>query len=215
MHPLWDLPTRLFHWLLVLCVLLAWGSAEFERYTLHEWVGYTLIVLLLTRLLWGLFGSVHARFADFIAGPRAISAYLRGEGSPTPGHNPLGGWSVVALLALLLLQAFSGLFNSDDILFSGPLYYAADSEFRDLMGSIHDIAFNVLLGLVGLHVVVVCYHQFLKKDGMITAMIRGSAPGKAGREAPVAAWKALLLAAIVAALLWWGLAQAPQPQSYW
>ena len=215
MHPLWDLPTRLFHWLLVSCVVLAWVSAEFERYDLHEWVGYTLIVLLLTRLLWGLVGSVHSRFTDFIAGPKRIIGYIKGEGSPTPGHNPLGGWSVVALLSLLLLQAFSGLFNSDDVLFSGPLYYAADSDFRDLMGSVHDIAFNVLLGLIILHILVVCYHQFLKKDSMITAMIRGFAADRAGREAPVAAWKALLLVVIVAGLLWWGLEQAPQPQPLW
>ncbi|RLQ21523.1 hydrogenase [Seongchinamella sediminis] len=215
MHPVWDLPTRVFHWLLVLCVVLAWWSAEFERYDWHEWVGYALIVLVVTRLVWGLVGSVHARFSDFIAGPKRIAAYLRGEGSPTPGHNPLGGWSVVALLALLLLQAVSGLFNSDDVLFSGPLYYAADSGFRDLMGSIHDLAFNVLLGLVALHVLVVCYHQFRKRDGMITAMIRGAAAGRQGRAAPVAAWKALLLALLVAGLLWLGLEQAPQPQPLW
>ncbi|TDG11979.1 hydrogenase [Seongchinamella unica] len=215
MQPLWDLPTRVFHWSLVLCVSLAWWSAEFERYKLHEWVGYTIIVLLLSRLTWGFIGSVHSRFSDFIAGPARVVAYIKGKGSPTPGHNPLGGWSVLVLLSLLLLQAFSGLFNSDDVLFSGPLYYAADQQFRDLMGTIHDVAFNVLLGLVALHVLVVCYHQFGKRDGMITAMIRGSAGDRQGREAPQAPWKALLLAAIMAGLLWLGLEQAPQPQPLW
>ena len=215
MYPLWDLATRVFHWSLVLCVTLAWWSAETERYDLHEWMGYTMIVLLLTRLVWGFIGSVHSRFSDFLVGPRRVLAYVKGQGSPTPGHNPLGGWSVVALLFLLLLQAVSGLFNSDDVLFSGPLYYAADSEFRDLMGAVHEISFNVLLGLVALHVLVVSYHQWLKKDGMISAMLRGTAAGREGREAPVAVWKALIVAVLVAGLLWLGLEQAPQPQPLW
>ena len=215
MHPLWDLPTRLFHWSLPLCLIAAWWSAEEERYDLHEWIGYTLTVLVLSRVVWGLVGSRHSRFADFLAGPHAVLAYLRGQGSPTPGHNPLGGWSVVMLLLLLLLQAVSGLFNSDDILFSGPLYYAADAGFRDVMGTVHDVAFNLLLGLVALHVLVVSYHQWLKKDGMITAMIRGVAENRQGREAPVPWWWALLLVALVAGLLWLGLQQAPQPQPLW
>ena len=215
MHPLWDIPTRFLHWSLVLCVALSWWSAEAERHELHEWMGYTLIVLLVTRLVWGFVGSVHSRFSDFLTSPTRVLAYLQGQGSPTPGHNPLGGWSVMALLSLLLLQAVSGLFNSDDVLFSGPLYYAADSDFRDLMGVVHDITFNVLLGLVALHVLVVSYHQWVKKDGMISAMLRGSAPGRQGRAAPVAWWKAALLATVVAGLLWLGLEQAPQPQPLW
>ena len=215
MHPVWDLPTRLFHWSLPMLVGLAWWSAEYERYDIHEWTGLTLIVLLVSRILWGFVGSRHSRFSDFVTGPRAIVGYLTGEGSPTPGHNPLGALSVLALTGLLLLQAVSGLFNSDDIFFNGPLYYAADSDFRDSMGTVHDIAFDVLLGLVGLHVAVVAYHQWIRRDGMIKAMIAGSAEGKQGGAAPVAAWKALLIAVVVAGLLWWGLEQAPQPQPLW
>ena len=215
MHPVWDVPTRLFHWFLPLLVGLAWWSAEYERYDIHEWTGLTLIVLLVSRILWGFVGSRHSRFSDFVTGPRAIIGYLRGEGSSTPGHNPLGALSVLALIGLLLLQAVSGLFDSDDIFFNGPLYYAADSDFRDSMGTVHDIAFDVLLGLVGLHVAVVAYHQWVRRDGMIKAMIAGSAKGKQGAAAPVAAWKALLIALVVAGLLWWGLEQAPQPQPLW
>ena len=132
-YPLWDIPTRVFHWTLVAAVALAWWSAEQERYDIHEWTGYTVLVLVVSRIVWGVVGSVHSRFTDFVAGPGRVRAYLQGQGSPTPGHNPLGGWSVLALLTLLLLQAVSGLFNSDDVLFSGPLYYAAESGFRDML----------------------------------------------------------------------------------
>lgn len=215
MTPVWDLPTRLFHWAVVFIVALAWWSAEEERYSIHEWAGYSLLTLLLTRIVWGFIGSRHSRFSDFLAGPSSIVAFLKGAAPNSPGHNPLGGWSVVALLGLLLLQAVSGLFNTDDVFFNGPLYYAAEGGFRDAMGQVHDIAFNVLLGLVGLHLVVVFYHQWVKRDGMIRAMITGSAPGRVGQGPVTASWKALLILVVVAGLIWWGLEQAPQPQPLW
>ncbi len=215
MQSVWDIPTRLFHWALVVIVALAWWSAEEEKYSVHEWTGYTLLALLLTRIVWGFVGSKHSRFSDFVAGPSRILAYLKGTAPESPGHNPLGGWSVITLLSLLLLQAVSGLFNTDDVFFNGPLYYAAEGEFRDAMGQVHDIAFNVLLGLVGVHVAVVCYHQWVKRDGMIRAMIAGSAPGRTGQGPLVASWKALVILLIVAGLIWLGLEQAPQPQPLW
>jgi cytochrome b len=212
---LWDLPTRVFHWALVLCMALAWWSGEEGRNDVHEWTGYTLIVLVVSRIVWGFVGSRHSRFSDFVRGPGATLAYLRGEGSPTPGHNPLGAWSVLALLLLILLQAISGLFNSDDILFSGPLYYAASTSLRDTMGVIHQWTFDALLVLIALHVLVASYHQWVKKDGLIRAMLTGRTAHKAGLAAPVATWKALVIVALVAGALWLGLEQAPQPQPLW
>ena len=209
--PLWDIPTRLFHWLIVCCVPLAWWSAEEENYTLHQWLGYTIIVLVISRVVWGLIGSRHSRFSDFLVGPVKILAYLRGQGSDSAGHNPLGGWSVVALLLLLFTQAFSGLFNSDDVLFSGPLYYAASTEFRDAMGELHDIAFDALVVLIGLHILAVLYHQLRLKERLLQAMLKGSAVGREGRAAPAAWWMAVVVAGVVAVALWWGLQQAPQP----
>jgi cytochrome b len=209
--PLWDLPVRVFHWSVVCLVPLAWLTAEFDNYDAHQWIGYTVIVLVVTRILWGFVGSAHARFADFLVGPGPVLRYIRGEGAVSAGHNPLGGWSVLALLLLLLLQAVSGLFNSDDVLFSGPLYYAAESEFRDAMGVVHEIAFNVLLGLIGLHVAAVIYHQFRRGEPLVQAMVKGAAPGREGRVLPVSWWWALVILAGVALALWWGLAQAPQP----
>ena len=214
-HAIWDIPTRLFHWSIIICFGLAWWSAEFERYDVHEVTGKIMIVLLLTRVAWGFLGSEHSRFRDFVVGPGSVAAYLRGQPSVTPGHNPLGGWSVLALLGLLLMQAISGLFNSDDILFSGPLYYAASQPLQDLMGVIHEWAFDLLLGLVSLHILAVMYYQLWLKKQLIQPMLTGRATDREGRTAPQRAWKAALIAVVLAALLWWGLEQAPQPQSLW
>lgn len=209
--PLWDLPTRMSHWLIVCGVALSWWSAEFDYYTVHEWSGYTVIVVVASRIIWGFIGSRHSRFRDFLVGPARVKDYLKGRPAASAGHNPLGGWSVLLLLTLLLVQAGSGLFNSDDVLFSGPLYYWGSGEFRDAMGVVHEVAFNALLGLVCLHILAVLYHQLRRREQLLQAMLRGSAPGREGRAAPVPWWRALAVAALVALALWWGLAQAPQP----
>jgi cytochrome b len=214
-QPLWDIPTRVFHWVIVCCLPLAWWSAETQRYDLHEWTGYTVLVLVATRIVWGFVGSRHSRFADFLVGPGSVLAYLRGAPAASAGHNPLGGWSVMLLLSLLLLQAVSGLFNSDDVLFSGPLYYWANTGFRDAMGVVHDVAFNALLVLVSVHVAAVLYHQARRKEKLLQAMVRGAAEGREGRARPVPWWWAALVAIVVALALWWGLAQAPTPTLLW
>jgi cytochrome b len=212
-QPLWDAPTRLFHWLIVCCLPLAWWSGDAQNYDIHQWTGYTVIVLVISRLAWGLVGSRHSRFSDFLVGPTKVLAYMRGQGADSAGHNPLGGWSVLALLLVLLTQAVSGLFNSDDVLFSGPLYSAASTGFRDTMGQIHEITFYILAGLVCPHILAVLYHQLGHKEKLLQAMIRGSAPGREGRAAPASWWWAVLIALVAALGLWWGLAQAPQPVS--
>ena len=209
--PLWDMPTRVFHWLIVCCLPLAWWSAETDNYEAHEWIGYTVITLVLFRIAWGFLGSGHSRFRDFVVGPGRVLAYLRGGEAGSAGHNPLGGWSVLALLSLLLLQAVSGLFNSDDVLFSGPLYYAASTGFRDAMGVVHEVAFNLLLALVALHIMAVLYHQLVRGERLLGAMIRGRAEGREGILPSVPWWRALIILALIALALLWGLEQAPQP----
>jgi len=212
-HLLWDLPTRLCHWLLAACFVLSWWSAETENYRLHQWLGYTVIVLVVSRIVWGFVGSAHSRFADFLVGPGRIVAYLRGERSGGSGHNPLGGWSVLALLLLLLLQGVSGLFNSDDVFFDGPLYHAASASLRDTLGLVHEVAFDLLLGLVCLHILAVLYHQLWRRERLVQAMLRGRASGRSGRTAPVSAWRALLIVLLVALALWGALRLAPPPPS--
>ncbi|MDG2046367.1 MAG: cytochrome b/b6 domain-containing protein [Halioglobus sp.] len=214
-NPLWDIPTRVFHWLIVCCLPIAWWSAEEERFDVHQWTGYTVLVLVSSRILWGFIGSRHSRFTDFVVGPARLGAYLRGQGGRSAGHNPLGGWSVLLLLSLLLAQAISGLFNSDDVLFSGPLYYWADSDFRDAMGLVHDLAFNGLLALVCLHIFAVFYHQFKLKEKLLQAMLHGSALGRIGTEAPAPWWWAVIVVLLIGLALWWGLLQAPQSSLNW
>lgn len=210
-HALWDIPTRVFHWSIVILLPLAWWSAEEQDFDMHRWVGYSVIVLVATRVVWGLIGSRHSRFSDFLVGPAGILAYLRQGRSDSAGHNPLGGWSVVVLLLLLLAQGISGLFNSDDILYSGPFYYAAPDALRDAMGVVHEWAFDLLLGFVALHIAAVLFHQFVRKEPLLQAMVRGSAVGRQGLAPGRGWWWALLVSAIVAGLLWWGIGQAPQP----
>jgi len=209
--PLWDLPVRIFHWSIVCLLPAAWLTAELGNFEAHEWIGRTVLVLVLCRVLWGFVGSRHARFTDFLAGPGRVIAYLRGSAQTGPGHNPAGGWSVVALLSLLLMQAVSGLFNTDDALYSGPLYYAADTALRDFMGVVHEVVFNVLLGLVALHIGAVCFHQFRLGEKLVQAMWYGRAPGREGRASPVSPWLALVLSMLIGLALWWGLEQAPRP----
>lgn len=211
-HPLWDLPTRIFHWLIVCCVPLAWWSAEQEYYDVHLWTGYTVLVLVVARVVWGFIGSRHSRFADFLVGPRAALAYARGRGERGLGHNPLGGWSVLTMLLLLLAQSVSGLFNTDDVLFSGPFYTWAGGDFGDAMGVVHDVTFNALLAMIALHVFAVGFYQLRLKEKLVQAMVFGRAAGREGSGPAVGWWWAMLVTVLLALLLWWAVAQAPRPQ---
>ena len=210
-RPLWDIPTRVFHWSVVCLLPLAWWSADQQRFEVHQWAGYTLLVLVLSRFVWGIVGSRHSRFTDFLVGPAEAKRYIQGGGARSQGHNPLGRWSVMLLLTLLLAQAVSGLFNSDDILFSGPLYYWANSDVQSAMGVVHEVVFNALLALVGLHVCAVCFYQLHRREKLIQAMITGSAPGKEGLAPAVSKWRLVPILILVSAGLWLLIAQAPAP----
>ena len=214
-HLLWDLPTRCFHWGLVLCIACSWWTAEEGALEWPAWSGYAVLVLVVFRFAWGFVGSRHSRFSDFLTGPGAILAYLRGKGSPSPGHNPLGGWSVFIMLLLLLTQAITGLFNTDDVLFNGPLYYALDGDLRDTLGAIHEANFDILLAFIALHLLAVCWHQWVRREPLLQAMWRGAARGRAGSQALAPTWLAVLLLGVIALLLWATIALAPQPTVMW
>ncbi len=212
MHPVWDIPTRAFHWLLVIAVFLSWLSSELDWIDVHLWSGYTALTLVVFRLGWGVVGSLHSRFSDFLRGPKTILSYLRGEEPRRPGHNPLGGLSILALLTLVLAQAVTGLFNSDGLLFDGPLYYALDTPWSDRMGAWHETLFWVLVGFVALHLVAVLFYQFGKRQNLIGPMITG---GENGAAAPAGLLRALLVVAISAGLLALAVYFAPEPDLPW
>ncbi len=213
-EPLWDLPTRASHWLIVLAMPLAWWSAETQRYELHQWVGYSVLVLVIARLIWGFIGSHYSRFTAFLAGPAKVLRYITAGEWRGIGHNPLGAWSAMLLWALLVLQAVSGMFNSDDILFTGPFYYAADTALRDSMGAIHDWAFNVLLALIAVHVLAVLHHQ-RRGDRLLQAMFHGYSKNGDSGFAPTPARRWLAVLAALGGLLWWAVSNAPQPSPSW
>lgn len=165
----WDLPTRLFHWLLVLSVGFMWYSAQAGGGMLvwHLRCGLLVAGLIVFRLCWGLWGSDTARFSQFVRGPSSIRRYLQGSltENEQPGHNPLGALMVIALIAAVLLQATTGLFAADENTFtdSGYLNHLVSSDTGSLMRKIHVNFFNLLAALAGLHIVTVLAYKFLKK----------------------------------------------------
>lgn len=211
----WDLPTRLTHAALALLVLLQYGTAEWHWLSMdwHFRFGCVTLALVLFRVAWGFAGSQSSRFADFVRGPARVAAYLRAtlaqREARTLGHNPLGGWSVLALLLSLALQAVTGLFSSDDVTLFGPLAGRVSDATVALMTSLHKANQNLLLALVALHVGAVFAHLWLKRDNLIAPMLHGWKRWPTAvvlRFAP--GWRAPLLLAIAAALVWgvvaWG-----------
>lgn len=169
----WDLPIRLFHWALVLLIAGLWLSGKLNKLDHHMMMGTAVLALLLFRLAWGIFGSRTARFCHFVKGPRAILDYLRGFRVTTIGHNPLGALSVLAMLAVLTIQASAGLFTSDDIITQGPLAYLVSSKTVSQASTIHRIGFYVVLALVAVHLAAIAYYRFAKKDDLVTPMVTG------------------------------------------
>ena len=208
----WDLPTRLFHWTLVALIVLLYASGEYDLLDMrwHFWAGYATLALLVFRVLWGFAGSQTSRFAEFLRGPGAVIAYVRALGSGAAGgvgHNPLGGWSVIALLSCLLVQAVSGLFASDDIDNEGPLVARVSGYTVKWMTRVHHWNQSLLLALIGLHVGAILVYLLVKHDNLIRPMIGGrrrlANPVALRFAHPLLAWVVLIAsAAAVAALLW-------------
>lgn len=170
----WDLPTRLFHWSMVVVVAgaILTGLNGGNMMVHHQRLGVILVGLIAFRLAWGFLGSHTARFSSFVRGPGAIAAYLRGQWHGI-GHNPLGALSVLALLALFGFQAISGLFANDDIAFEGPLRTLVDKSTSDWITGIHASMLWWLLALVALHVGAVLFYAHAKKDNLVRPMLTG------------------------------------------
>ena len=174
----WDLPTRLFHWTLVVLMIIQWWSAEnSDTMDWHLRGGYVVLTLVLFRLIWGFMGSDTARFSDFLRGPGAALAYVkalvRGETPLYLGHNPMGGWSIVALLTLLLIQTGTGLFANDDILIEGPLYDWVSKSASDWLTTVHKLNFNLLLLVIAVHISAVLFYLLVKRENLIHPMLSG------------------------------------------
>lgn len=207
MVRIWDLPTRLFHWLLAALIAFSWWAHE-DHLNWHRMSGYAIAGLLVFRLWWGIAGSSTARFSGFLKGPRSILAYVKGGEPGAPGHNPLGGWSVAAMLLVLVAQVGLGLFAIDQDGFDGgPLTKYLDFDGGRLVAEIHGILFNVLLGLIVLHLAAIGWYAARKKN-LIGPMITGKGAVAEGAPAPVFAplWRLLIglaLAGGTFGLLYW------------
>ncbi len=171
----WDLPLRLFHWSLLVCVAGLFITVKIggDAMKWHFYLGYFALALLLFRLVWGVMGSRYARFASFPPNFAAAWRTLRGASHPTVGHNPLGAFSVYALLASLTFQAISGLFSNDDIAAEGPLAVKVSRALSDQITGLHKINEKIIIALVLLHLAAICYYRFVKKEALIKAMLTG------------------------------------------
>ena len=175
---IWDLPLRLFHWLLVGLVVFSWYSIEVEEnLDWHFISGYCVLFLLLFRLLWGFLGSYYARFKNFLFGPSEILNYAKNLMGKTEthyaGHNPLGSLSVFALLLLLLFQAATGLFANDEDYYFGPLSDLVSTRTADVLTEIHHFSFNILLAFIVLHIAAIVFYRLVKKENLVRAMLTG------------------------------------------
>lgn len=179
---LWDFPVRLFHWALVAAIVTSWWTNQQVMIDLHAIAGYTILALVLFRIIWGFVGSSNARFSSFLTGPKRVLDYASKvpKGSVAEltyaGHNPAGGWMVVVLLVLVGIQAVSGLFASEDtfLFFDGPLVAYASSDVARIMNWIHHININLIYVAVGLHVFAALFYLVVKRENLIGAMVTGA-----------------------------------------
>ena len=171
---IWDVPVRLVHWLIVLSVAAAWWTAETGRLDWHQYCGYALLGLVSFRIYWGFFGSSTARFSQFLRGPRTVAGYLKGTWEVAAGHNPLGAWSVLALIVLMFVQVALGLFAVDvDGIESGPLSLYVSFDAGRSAAKWHGAIFDVLLWFIALHIAAIAYYGFVKRQNLGAAMLHG------------------------------------------
>lgn len=208
----WDLPTRLFHWLLVLCFVGSFVTAKIGGNAMvwHFRFGYVIGALLLFRLLWGVFGGYWSRFTQFALGPKRVLGYVAGTSHPQDdiGHSPTGAWAVLLMLVLLMAQVATGLLSDDEIAFAGPLTrFVSGAVVGQATGYHKDIGQYVLLGLIALHLLAVAFYIFKLKKPVLAAMLHGdkqlSATTPASHDGVSARVWALVVAALCAGLMAW------------
>ena len=195
-QPVWDLPVRLFHWLLAGLIGLSWWTAKNDELEIHLYSGYAILSLIIFRVLWGIFGSSTAQFRNFVHRPSAIIAYIRDSRAwKAIGHSPLGALSVLAMLVVLKFQVATGLLNADDDgLTEGPLSSRVSQAAVDFAHEAHDWLFNLLLTLIVLHIGAILFYHLAQKKNLVGPMVTGKAEVDPAAEPmrPGKWWVALL-----------------------
>jgi cytochrome b len=201
----WDLPTRLFHWLLVALLVASYVTAQLDELEWHMRSGECILALLLFRLAWGVVGSDTARFTRMVRGPRAVWRHFFGPPRPDeelphdePGHNPAGGWAVLVMLFVLCAQVTTGLFADDDISETGPFGQFVTRPTRKFLTGLHQRNFNILAALMALHVAAIAAYWLLRRKNLLWPMLTGVARLPVGIAAP--RLRSLLLAGIIFAV---------------
>ena len=209
-QPVWDLPVRLVHWLLAALITFSWWSVHNHHTDWHIWSGCAILTLLIFRLLWGFVGSSTARWSIFVRGPASVAAYLRGRWNGI-GHTPLGALSVIAIFLALALQVGFGLIAEDeDGLYTGPLYRLVSIDTSDKARDLHELWFNVILGLIVLHIAAIIFYR-LRGMKLTKPMITGRAVLTPGAQ-PMRSgkwWAALICLALSIGITRWVIAGAP------
>ena len=215
----WDLPLRLFHWLLVTSMIASYVTAKlgFDWMQWHFYLGYWTIGLLVFRMLWGIFGPRHARFGSFIHNPSAIWLYLKGmfnpESARSIGHNPVGGLMVLLMLLLVAVQAGTGLFTTDAVVWAGPYNPSVSESTAGFLSTVHDWNFNFIIGAVVLHIGAILFYAFYKKQNLVVPMLHGHLPAVMVPEHEAIKssqlFKALVVSLVAAGFVYWLLAHAP------
>lgn len=206
----WDLPVRLFHWVLVALLLfqVVSGKVGGRLIEWHLYCGYAVFVLVVFRVLWGFAGSSSARFASFLARPAAALRFgmrlVSRRAETYAGHNPLGGWMVVALLVSLALQVGTGLLSNDGIATDGPLAALVSIEVSDRLTELHRWNLWVVVVLAAVHTAAALYHWLVLKEDLIAGMVTGQRQ-LAGSQAPAVFaghWRAMLVLGVALAAVW-------------
>lgn len=205
---LWDGFIRSFHWLLVLAIAGLWYTGgNIDYIDLHHRLGVFVLALILTRILWGIFGSESGRFSRFVRSPKAVVDYLKAPFASTwLTHNPIGGWAVILMLAALFAQAVSGLFTDDAIFFRGPLAHLVSQDWVRTLTSFHKQLFDWILVLLALHILANIVYAVRGKN-LITPMITGNLKTEKNDLTPPKqvhpGFGFILFAINVTVLFWW------------
>ena len=219
MGLVWDLPTRVFHWVLALSLCASWATAEagFAWIDTHNLLGYSALTLVTFRILWGFAGTRYARFSSFVKGPRTVLATLPKLFSRSPaddiGHNPIGGWSAVLFLVLVAIQAGTGLFISDDVMHVGPYNHVISARLAGNLAQVHHLNFIAIQVFVVIHLLAIAWYRFGKNTALVGAMVTGrkALPDPARGIASSELLKAVVLFALAAGSVTALVQLAPAP----
>ena len=225
-YLIWDLPLRLFHWLFAMAIVGAWYTSDQDNDLIeyHMLLGYFILGLVIFRVVWGFIGTKHARFSSFIPSFSRLINYIKhfndSELKPSVGHNPLGSLMVVVMIALVLLQAISGLFMNDEIFSSGPYYGSVSDEVDKVMSILHHNIFDYLIAAIVAHLLAIAFYYKVKKNNLVSPMITGKKSANQVSKADSISHSKLVLAIVLAIFVgafiyWLVVINAPVLEEYY